>query len=271
MNIMNTLVNESNSATMVHAVPMESTTLSDTQMSSVPTASGEFKSKQKNDQALGVAYVGSGSVLGSAADSDNSPLSPSTSLSLLSPSISLPDHECDIGKLITAGIVLSQLPRDRKYSVLKTEPSEDASTYPRTRPCESGSYRQFQPSWLKNYPWLHYSCFSDGAFCRACAFFAPDRAGGRDLGYFVTKPFRAWIRMSEKAGIHARKDYHLVALSKMEEFLSRHENPSKAVDVLLHTKLQETMEQNQHVIESLLKVVIFCAVSKGYSSQRSSR
>ena len=67
-------------------------------------------------------YVGSGSVLGSAADTDNSLPSPSTSLSLLSPSISLSDHECDIGKLVAAGIVLSQLPRDRKYSVLKTEP-----------------------------------------------------------------------------------------------------------------------------------------------------
>ena len=175
-------------------------------------------------------------MLGPAADTDNSLLSPSTSLSLLSPSISLSDHECDIGKVVAAGIVLSQLPRDRKYSVLKTKPSEDASTYPHTRPCESSSYRQFQPSWLKNYPWLHYSCFSDGAFCRACAFFAPDQADGRDLGYFVIKPFRAWTRMSEKVGIHARKDYHLAALSKME-FLIRHENPSKAVDVMLHTKL----------------------------------
>lgn len=62
-------------------------------------------------------------MLGSAADTDNSFLSPSTSLSLLSPSISLSDHECDIGKLIAAGIVLSQLPRDRKYSVLFLRPS----------------------------------------------------------------------------------------------------------------------------------------------------
>ena len=77
----------------------------------------------------------------------------------------------------------------------------------------SSSYRQFQPTWLKNYPWLHYSSFSDGTFCRACAFFAPVAAGGHDL---VTKPFRAWTKMSEKVGIHARKDYHLAALSRMD-------------------------------------------------------
>lgn len=61
--------------------------------------------------------------------------------------------------------------------------------------------------------------------------------------------------MSEKVQIHARKDYHLAALSKMKEFLIRYENPSKAVDVMLHTKLQE---HNQHVIDSLPKVVILC-------------
>ena len=110
---------------------------------------------------------------------------------------------------------------------------------------------------MKNYPWLHYtSSFSDGAFCRACAFFVPVAAGGHDLGLFVTKPFRAWTKMSEKVGIHARKDYHLAALSRMEEFLNRYENPSKAVDVMLCTKLQETMDRNQSVIESLLKVVL---------------
>ena len=122
-------------------------------------------------------------------------LQPWVQLPILS---SLRIHECDIGKLVAAGIVLRQLPRVHKYSVLKTEPSKDASTYPRTRPCESSSYCQFQPTWLKNYPWLHYSYFFDGAFCRACAFFAPVQAGGRDLGYFVSMPFRAWTRMSEK-------------------------------------------------------------------------
>ena len=157
-----------------------------------------------------------------------------------------------------AGKILSQLSRDHQYKILRTEPSHDASMYPRTRTCETGSYRQFQPSWLKQYPWLHYSCFSDGAFCRACALFAPDQVGGHDIGNFVTKPFRAWIKMSEKVGIHAKKDYHLAALSKMDEFIGRYENQSKAIDVMLHTKLMERLEHNQHVIESLLKVVILC-------------
>ena len=78
------------------------------------------------------------------------------------------------------------------------------------------------------------------------------------MGNFVTKPFRAWTKLSERVGTHAKKDFHLVALSNMEEFLVCYEDPSKAVDVLLHTKLQETMANNQHVIESLFRVVILC-------------
>ena len=168
------------------------------------------------------------------------------------------EYEHDIGKLLHAGLDLQKLPRAQKYSIFKSEPSSDASSYPRTRPCESSSYRQFQPSWLKQHPWLHYSRFCDGAFCRACSFFAPLQAGGRDLGLFVSKPFRAWIKMSEKAGVHSKKDYHLDALSQMVEFVTRYENPSKAIDVMMQTKLQEIVSNNQHVIESLLKVVILC-------------
>lgn len=31
--------------------------------------------------------------------------------------------------------------------------------------------RQFQPAWLKQYPWLNYSSHVHGAFCKSCAIF----------------------------------------------------------------------------------------------------
>jgi hypothetical protein len=76
------------------------------------------------------------------------------------------------------------------------EPNPNASSYLRTRPCESSALSQFQPSWLKQYPWLHYSRHIDGAYCRACVLFAPDHVGGQDIGQFVIKPYTAWIKMS---------------------------------------------------------------------------
>jgi len=58
--------------------------------------------------------------------------------------------------------------------------------------------RQFLPLWLNRHPWLHYSRFLDGAFCKACIFFTPDQAGGQDLGQFVASPFKCWTVFSEK-------------------------------------------------------------------------
>ena len=166
--------------------------------------------------------------------------------------------ECDIGKLQNSHIILQQLPRDTIYQILTTEPNSDPSSYPRTRPYPSSSLRQFQPSWVKQHPWLHYSQFLDGAFCRACALFAPSNVGGQDLGKFVTSPFRSWTKISVKANMHAGKAYHSSAITKMREFLARYQSPSQSVGTLLDTQAQRVMDANQKVIQSLFKIVILC-------------
>ena len=38
--------------------------------------------------------------------------------------------------------------------------------------------------------------------------------------------------MSDKANIHASKDYHRNAMTKMEEFLVRYRNPSQSINPL---------------------------------------
>ena len=155
-------------------------------------------------------------------------------------------------------IDIHKLSRDNQYHVLTTEPSPYSSFYPRTHPCESSAYRQFQPVWLKLHPWLHYSKHMDGAFCRACVFFAPERVGGQIPGNFVTKPFKSWIKMSEKANVHAALDYHLTSMAKMCEFLARYEDPSQSVNTIIESEVQKTMKKNQEVFESLLRIIILC-------------
>lgn len=95
-------------------------------------------------------------------------------------------HDWDIGKLIASNAKLGNLCREEVYGILTCEPPMATSEYPRTRQSESGSFRQFQPSWVKQFPWLHYSKFEDGAFCRACAIFAPSSIREQSLGQFVT-------------------------------------------------------------------------------------
>jgi len=81
--------------------------------------------------------------------------------------------ECDIKKLLHNGVNLKTLSRENKYTILKHKPNP--SVYPWTHCHGSTSYRQFQPKWVKQYTWLHYSPQVDGVFCKACIFFAPDK------------------------------------------------------------------------------------------------
>lgn len=90
--------------------------------------------------------------------------------------------ECDIGKLLELKVNVSTFSREDKYHTLTREPNADASSYPRTRMSASGAFRQFQASWLKSIPWLHYSRHVDGVFCRDCAVFVPEAVGGQSPG-----------------------------------------------------------------------------------------
>lgn len=95
---------------------------------------------------------------------------------------------CDIRRLLAEKIDLKQMSRSAIYQILTSEPNTDSSSYPRTQQTPSSPYlRQFQPEWVQSFPWLHYSRHTDGAFCRACALFAPSDVKGQKLGYFVTK------------------------------------------------------------------------------------
>ncbi len=165
--------------------------------------------------------------------------------------------ECDIGKILhLRSGSLRDLSREEKYCILSKDPNSDVSVYPRTRPYGSGAFRQFQPSWLAQFPWIHYSTFCDGVFCRACAIFAPKVVGGHTLGQFVTKPFKSWTNKTQKMKSHGKLDYHLTACAKMSEFLTAYQQPSHAVNVRLDSQAQKQVEANQCVIESLFKIVL---------------
>ena len=147
--------------------------------------------------------------------------------------------ECDIGKLQASGVDIKGLSRDDRYRLLTTEPNPDPLSYPRTRPCPSSNFRRFKPAWLKQHPWMHYSPFSDGVYCRACVVFSPYQVGGHVLGKFVLEPFRYWTKTTERASEHAKNGYHCNAMAMMAEFLARYETPIQAVDALLNSQLRQ--------------------------------
>ncbi len=150
------------------------------------------------------------------------------------------------------------LSRSDKYRLLTTEPNPDPHSYPRTRPCPSSNLHRFKPVWLKHHPWMHYSQFSDGVYCRACVVFSPYHVGGHDLGKFVLKPFCYWTKATYRATEHTKNEYHRNAMAMMAEFLARYRSPSRAVDAVLNGQVRLTIETNQKVIESLLRIMILC-------------
>lgn len=114
-------------------------------------------------------------------------------------STSLPCKSYDIGLLLESKTDIRNISRDDLYNILTKEPDPNVSSYPRTRLCSTSSIlRQFQPSWLLKHPWVHYSCHTDGVFCRACAMFAPEQVKARSVGCFVNKPYRQWNNIGQK-------------------------------------------------------------------------
>ena len=111
--------------------------------------------------------------------------------------------------------------REEKYRILTTNPSLDPTCYPHTHPYKSGSFRQFQPQWLKQYPWLYHSKHVHVVFCCACAFFAPNEVGGQLPGQFVGKPFNTRTKKTQAMNTHAGVNYHLDSLTKMSEFIEQ--------------------------------------------------
>ena len=57
-------------------------------------------------------------------------------------------------------------------------------------------------------------------------------------------PLKHGLRLSAKATTHCKKNYHLLAATKMEEFLARYENPSQTVNTLLDNEAKRRMVNN---------------------------
>ena len=168
-------------------------------------------------------------------------------------------NDTDIGALLNSSTGIRGLSREHIYHVLTSEPNPDPSSYPRTRR-GSGAFRRFQPAWVKQHPWLHYSYHCDGIFCRACVFFAPEKVRGQLLGQFVSRPLNTWANKTQKVLAHSKLDYHLNSMAQMDEFLARFEQPSEAVDAILDMQAQRNIQENCQVIASLMKVVLVCGV-----------
>ncbi|KAK7003521.1 52 kDa repressor of the inhibitor of the protein kinase [Biomphalaria glabrata] len=70
---------------------------------------------------------------------------------------------------------------------------------------------RFQLNWLSRFPWISYSEYKSGAFCRICVIMGRSLEGKgthQRLGQLVSEPFRKWKNALEIFQAHAQSEYH---------------------------------------------------------------
>lgn len=117
--------------------------------------------------------------------------------------------------------------------------------FPKTK--ESGRARRFKLTWLKDFPWLVYSSYLDGAFCLPCALFAKQCSGRNSakLDNLVMSPLTFWTTAFQ----------HLT--SHLNGKCSTHNFSVIAINNFVRTMKEEVVPIDQQ-LDSLFKTVLFC-------------
>lgn len=119
-----------------------------------------------------------------------------------------------------------------------------------------GCNRKFNVSWLEKYQWLRYSQKLDAVFCGPCSLFLEDR---HNKGHLVNRPFSHWVKISNALKSHSQLSYHRSCAQLAEITKSTIENPASRIDVMSSTALQLRIQNNQHIIQQIVRAIIFLA------------
>ena len=153
---------------------------------------------------------------------------------------------------------LQELPQEKKYALL-TQHRHPPQGFQFPTTFVGGCNRSFRRSWLSDHRWLANSTQLDGAFCVPCALFNGSGVKGRlQLGKLVTRPFRAWQKMSEKFAGHQLTKYHQACMELADDLKQRIEHPQEALPALLDQRRAENIEKNRAIVKSLARAVLFC-------------
>lgn len=111
------------------------------------------------------------------------------------------------------------------------------------------------------YPWLTYSKFEDGIYCKYCVIFANDWAGqstSQPLGQFVNQPFRFWRKLTEKVREHQGKKYHADSMLTADSLKSIVEGRKQDIVDMLDTARVRLAKENRKKLSPIIRTVIFC-------------
>jgi len=109
---------------------------------------------------------------------------------------------------------------------------------------------------LEAFPWLSYSPFSKGVYCKYCSLFAPSNVGvskcSTEVGYLVKKPLTNFSKLVGKDGALSKHDnarYHKDAIGAAQDFLRTFAEPEKViVNMLNDGRLKQIMENRSRLL-----------------------
>ncbi len=112
-----------------------------------------------------------------------------------------------------------KLPDAEKYSAFNNIWKPDP-TFGFPVSIEAGKNRSFLHSWLKQFPWLAYSEFLNGAFCKMCVFFgnANSSKNAGKLEKLFKSPYTYWTGAKYKFTTHEKSEIHQNALLSYATF-----------------------------------------------------
>lgn len=127
-------------------------------------------------------------------------------------------------------------------------------------PLSEKRHLRFQRNWLKLYHWLAYSAKAQGALCKVCVLFS-QRVGGKgrqDLGSLVVNPFSNWKNAKETFESHQKKEYHIKAMIKAENFTSVVKGRTTDVASMLDSVRQRQAKENREKLKPIVETILLC-------------
>lgn len=116
----------------------------------------------------------------------------------------------------------------------------------------------FKVDWLNEYKWLAYSDIEKGGWCLPCVLFLSEEEK-KHLGAFVRTPFTNYNKSKEGLTGHEQKKYHQECIKRLADAQSSLASPANRIDANLNRALQKTVEENMHILPSIVEAVIYCA------------
>ncbi len=165
-------------------------------------------------------------------------------------------NDCD-----DIGLLLHSFPQNRirnlpatcKY-LLYSNHFKPSSSFKLPGRYSDGCNRACQHKYLEENPWFVYSKSEDGIFCLPCVLFATKD----NLGQFVCKKFHLWSKKSIKFSAHNSKQYHSIALSRMDALTSSMAHPESSIENLIRQINETDIARNRFILKCITEAILFC-------------